>query len=194
MMMSWTSWTSSNRARATWVALMLTMPISAGAAEIEGVEFADEVKAGEVALTLNNVGLLRYMVFIKAYVAALYLGPDVAPDEVLADTPKRLSITYFYSITAEQFSTSTQDAIRANVGDDRYAELGESIEKFTALYRSVEPGDRYELTYLPGVGTELSLNGKPLGRIPGAELGSAVFSIWFGEREIDADLKREVGS
>lgn len=174
--------------RAAVVALLVAAG-SVQAAEIEGVEFADQVKVGDVPLTLNAVGLLRYMVFIKAYVAALYLGPDVTPDEVLADKPKRLSITYFYAINADQFASSTKEAIRANVGEERYRALSEALDKFTALYQSVEPGDRYELTYLPGLGTELALNGKSLGRIPGAELGRAVFSIWFGDREIDADLK-----
>ena len=40
------------------------------AATVEGVTFSREVRAGDSALPLRGYGLLRYMVFIKAYVAA----------------------------------------------------------------------------------------------------------------------------
>jgi hypothetical protein len=39
-------------------------------ATVEGVTFSREVRAGDSTLALRGYGLLRYMVFIKAYVAA----------------------------------------------------------------------------------------------------------------------------
>jgi len=174
-------------------ALWLNSPAQAspvGAASIEGVRFSSTVKAGEVELELNNVGLLRYMVFIKAYVAGLYLGPGIAPEQILDDVPKRLEIEYFYAIDKEDFASSTAEAIERNVGQESFAELAPSVQQFCALYRSVKPGDRYALTYLPDRGTELALNGEPLGVVPGAEFGNAVFAIWFGPDEIDESLKQ----
>jgi hypothetical protein len=56
----------------------------------------------------------------------------------------------------------------------------------------VEPGDRYTLTYAPGWGTELALNGEPLGRIAGPDFASAVFSIWLGDEPMDKPLKRRL--
>jgi hypothetical protein len=174
-----------------WIAACaLALPRASVAAQIEGVEFADNVQVRGVDLKLNAVGLLRYMYVIKAYVAGLYLGEGVAPAEVLADRAKRLEITYFYALSKQDFQTSTLDCIRRNVDAETFAKLLPRIERFNALYRDVQPNDRYALTYLPGVGTELALNGESLGTIEGADFGSAVFAIWFGEEEIDASLKK----
>jgi hypothetical protein len=76
--------------------LIVTMAVqSSAAAELDGVHFADQVRAGDVTMRLSCVGLLRYKRFIKAYVAALYLGDSAANGVVLADVPKRLELSYF---------------------------------------------------------------------------------------------------
>lgn len=50
-------------------------------------------------------------------------------------------------------------------------------------------GDRGTLTYLPGRGTELTLNGRPLALIEGADFARAYFDIWLGPDPIDAGLR-----
>jgi hypothetical protein len=159
------------------------------ATEVEGVRFAAEVRAGDTRLVLNNAALLRYRVFIKAYVAALYLGDGVAASEVLSDVPKRLEIEYFWAISAPDFATATNRGIGANVAPEVFDRLRPRIERLNALYENVEPGDRYALTYRPGKGTELALNGRPLGTVEGDDFAAAVFAIWLGENAIDASLR-----
>ncbi|MEJ2519407.1 MAG: chalcone isomerase family protein [Desulfuromonadales bacterium] len=46
-------------------------------------------------------------------------------------------------------------------------------------------GDRYRLIYRPGTGTELRLNDRRLGTIPGDDFAVAYFSLWLGEQPID---------
>lgn len=162
------------------------------AARIEGVAFDDRVTASGVEFKLNSVGLLRIGIFIKAYVAGLYLGPGADAEDILADTPKRLEISYFWTISAERFVASTREAIERNSDPATLARIGPHVDRFLALYRGVEPGDRYSLTYIPGVGTELALNGTPLGNVEGADFAAAVFSVWFGDREIDTALKKSL--
>jgi hypothetical protein len=164
----------------------------ASAKEIEGVRFADEIRAGATGLRLNDVGLMRYRYVIKAYVAALYLGEGVPSAELLADVPKRLEIEYFYGIQAPGFVQATNRGIADNVSPETLAALRPRIDRLNALYRDVKPGDRYTLTYLPGTGTELALNGTPLGTVEGADFATAVFSIWLGPRAIDASLKAQL--
>ncbi len=170
----------------------LTIARPALAKDIEGVRFADEVRAGTVAMRLHDVGLLRYRYVIKAYVAALYLGDGARANDVLADVPKRLEIEYFYTIKADGFANATNEGIAANVSTDTVAKLRARIDKLNTLYRDVKPGDRYALTYVPGVGTELALNGSPLGTIEGADFGAAVFAIWLGPKALDASLKTQL--
>ena len=176
------------------VVAVLSPPLSgsAGTKEIEGVQFVDRVTARGTPLVLNCVGLLRYMVFIKGYVAALYLGEGVQPERVLADIPKRLEIDYFYPIKASDFAHATDVGIAANVDAATMATLRARIDMLNALYLDVKPGDRYSLTYVPGVGTELALNGQPRGTIEGADFAAALFAIWLGPKPLDASLKSQL--
>lgn len=162
------------------------------AKEIEGVRFVDEVSLHDLTLQLNDVGLMRWRYVIKAYVAALYLGPGATPSGVLSDVPKRLEIQYFYAIKADGFVNATNEGIAANASPDAMAALRPRIDELNRLYRDVQPGDRYALTYVPGVGTELALNGTVLGRVAGADFAGAVFAIWLGPKAIDPSLKAQL--
>lgn len=173
------------------VALWL-LPATGAAASIEGVAFEPEVRVDRQVLRLHRAALMRYRVFFKVYVAGLYLGPGVSPDRVLEDVPRRLEIAYLRGFTAEQFRKVTVSGIRQNVDPETFARLGPKIEALNRLYRPVRAGDRYALTHLPGRGTELSLNGSPLGLVPGEAFSRAVFSIWLGPEPFDEDLKREL--
>lgn len=172
------------------LAALLALP--AAAAQVGGVKFEERLPLGEEELRLNGVALFRYRVVIKAYAAALYLGEGISADRALDDVPRRLEIEYFWAIPAEAFAEVTVDGIARNVDAETMADLHDRIERFNALYSDVRPGDRYALTYLPGDGTILSLNGVPRGSIPGADFARALFSIWLGEEPFDASLKTQL--
>lgn len=183
----------THRTRSLGLALLIaSLARGVLAKEIEGVRFADQTQAGGLTLRLNDVGLMRYRYVIKAYVAALYLGEKTPPADVLTDAPKRLEIEYFYAIKAAGFANATVEGIAANVPAATVATLRPRIERLNALYRDVKPGDRYALTYLPGIGTELALNGTPLGTVEGADFAAAVFAIWLGPKALDASLKAQL--
>ena len=67
--------------------------------------------------------------------------------------------------------------------------LQNQIAYHNSLYVDIEPGDRYSLSYTPGQGTVLALNGRPLGTIEGADFAAALFSIWLGPNPADAGFK-----
>jgi hypothetical protein len=165
---------------------------SSAAAKLEGVDFADQVRAGDVTMRLSCVGLLRYKLFIKAYVAALYLGDGAAGGDVLADVPKRLELSYFWSISGADFGTAGDQILAQNVDAETLSALRPRLGRINALYRDVKPGDRYSLTYVPGGGTELALNGTRLGVIDGADFAAAYFRIWLGDTPIDTRLRDQL--
>jgi hypothetical protein len=162
------------------------------AAEIEGVHFAEEIHSGEVTMRLSCVGLLRYKLFIKAYVAALYVGDGAAVGDVLGDIPKRLELSYFWSISGSDFGKAGDQVLERNVDAQTLAALRPRLYQINAWYRDVRPGDRYALTYIPGVGTELALNGNRLGVIDGADFAAAYFRIWLGDHPIDTRLRDQL--
>ena len=174
------------------VACWLTAASPTWSATIEGVTFADRYQAGTTLLVLRNMGLLRYRLIFKGYVAALYLEAKARPEEVLSDIPKRLELSYFWAIAGPDFGKAADKILAANVPADTLSSLRPRLERLHALYEDVKPGDRYSLTYTPGLGTELALNNKPKVTIEGADFAAAYFAIWLGQHPIDEALKSQL--
>jgi len=171
--------------------ILLAAPVSKAETTVvvDDFRFTKAVDIQNQRLTLKGAGLLRYMVFIKAYAGALYL-PDSAPsDPVLAPVAKRLELAYYHAIRSEDFAKATRAKIHDNVSADQAETLRARIDRLAAMYRDVKPRDRYALTYVPGEGTRLSLNGEVLGAIPGDDFAGAVFSIWLGDHPIDETFR-----
>jgi hypothetical protein len=180
-------------ARAAVVAAGLaTANPALGAVEIEGVQFSSTFAAGDVELELSCVGLLRYMYVVKGYVAALYVDREVAATDVLADVPKRLEINYFWDLEGKAIGDAGEQLVARNVDAAALKRLQPQLAQIRSLYEDVRPGDRYALTYVPGRGTELALNGKVLGVMPGSEFARAYFSIWLGEQPMDVALRNQL--
>jgi hypothetical protein len=182
----------------TFLALALSIGMAAApasaAVEIEGVSFAEEHRVPGSTLRLHGVGMLRYRLLVKAYVAALYLGGGGSREsaDALGDSPRRLEIEYFWPIEADDFARATLVGIERNRDPAAVAALRARIERLNGAYRDVERGDRYALTYVPGTGTELSLNGEALCVIEGSDFAAAIFDIWLGPAPLDRSLKAQL--
>lgn len=163
--------------------------------EIEGVPFADQVRLGDDGdaerpeLALRSMGLLRYRVVFRGYVAALYLPKDVPTERVLDDVPRRLELSYFWSIRGKDFGGAAEQKLEETLDPRSRAAIRERVETLHRTYRDVSPGDRYALDYIPGEGTTLRLNGEPLVTIPGADFARAYFGLWLGEDPLDDTLR-----
>jgi len=183
--------------RKLWIGILLLAlafgPAPALAAgEIEGVRFPETLAVNDVELELSCMGLMRYMVVLKGYVAALYREKDAAAGDVLADVPKRLEINYFWDIEGEAIGTAGDELVVKNLSNERLERLRPQLDQILSLYEDVKPGDRYALTYIPGRGTELALNGVVKGVIEGADFANAYFSIWLGDDPMDRSLKKQL--
>jgi hypothetical protein len=119
---------------------------------IEGVDFDNSAVVNGKKTTLRGTGLLRYMIFIKAYVGAFYLNEDFSNKDALGNVERRLVLHYFHAISAEDFADATTEIIEQNVSSDRFRVLQPQIRQLNNLYKDVEPGDEYTATYIPGLG------------------------------------------
>jgi Chalcone isomerase-like len=162
---------------------------TAYAVEVEGIAFAETYQVEDIELHLRGSSLLRYLIFIDAYVGAFYMLPQEDARQALGRTPRRLELEYFHAISASDFAEATRQKVADNVPAATLATISDRLEEFNTFYQDVQPGDRYALTYRPGRGTELSLNGTPLGRIAGDDFAAAVFAIWLGTDPIDTDFR-----
>jgi hypothetical protein len=156
---------------------------------VAGVKFESQKRVHDQELELRGAGILKYMVFIKAYAGALYLPEDVPSELALSDVPKMLEVEYFHALKGKDFGPATIEGMSKNVDEETMNALQEQIALHNSLYVDVEPGDRYSLYYTPGHGTVLALNGKPMGTIKGADFAAALFSIWLGPNPADAKFK-----
>jgi len=166
-------------------------PASQQAAEINGTNFDENLTVGNTALNLTGVGLLRYWGF-KAYVGAFYLEEGVKIEDALSVGAKRIEIEYLRPIRGKDFGPATDKVLAKNVAPETLERLRPQIDYHNSLYEDVKPGDRYSLTYVPGKGTELALNGQPKGLIEGKDFAKAVFSIWLGPEPINASFKDQI--
>ncbi len=161
-------------------------------AEIKGVHFENTYEAQGIRMEIQGTGLLRYFGFIKAYVGALYLEEGSLVTDVLSDKPKRLEVEYFHALKGEDFGISTNKVIAKNTDAQTLEKIRPQIDDHNSLYEDVRPGDRYSLTYIPGRGTELALNGKTKGIIKGADFASALFSMWLGKFPMNEPFKKQL--
>ncbi len=161
-------------------------------AVIEGVNFDNSVIINGKKATLRGVALLRYMIFIKAYVTAFYLNENFSKKDALGNVERRIVIHYFHSISADDFVEATTEMIEKNVSPDRFSVLQPQIRQLNDFYKDVEPGDEYTATYIPGIGTEMALNGNALGVVLGEEYSAAFFSIWIGKNPVDKGFRNQL--
>jgi hypothetical protein len=161
-------------------------------AEIEGVTFPEQILVADDPpreLRLHGMGLLRYRVVFRGYVAALYLPDGVSRESALEGAPRRLELSYFWAIDGADFGNAADELLERALEPNQLASLRPRLDALHAAYRGVLPDDRYSLTYLPGVGTELRLNDKLLATIPGEDFARAYFGIWLGNQPLDAGLR-----
>ena len=143
------------------------------------------------------MGLISTWAFAAPAGAASVGGVEFASHYEWNGTPLRLNgagvLRYrvFIKGYAAAFARVTVEQISRNVDASTLARLRSSIGQLNKLYTDVQPGDRYSLTYVPGVGTELALNGQPRGLIEGAEFSAALFAIWIGRQPIDEPLRKQ---
>ncbi len=174
-----------------WACMVLSVygTVHAAVTMVDGTAFSNTVTVNRTRLHLQGAALLRYLYFIEAYTGALYLPETADGSRALEDIPRHLVLEYRVAISADDFAEATEKKIRDSVSDAVFQRLMPNIAALNRLYKDVVPKDRYALTYIPGEGTILTLNGSSLGTIEGAEFSRAVFSIWIGADPIDKGFR-----
>jgi len=176
--------------------LLLTMALAgaAGAAEIEGVKLDDGATVGGKELKLNGAGV-RTRVIFKVYVMGLYL-PETkrTPSEVLAaEGPRRFTLSMLRNVSGADLGEAFMAGLDKNSDQAEKTRLAKQIAKFGEMFKTIETlkkGDVLTGDWLPGTGTVLQLNGKPLAEpLPDVAFYNAILKIWLGDKPADSSLK-----
>ena len=164
------------------------------AADVAGIKVEETVRVGPAELVLNGAGVRTRLLF-KVYVAALYLPAKKksAAEVIGLQGPRRVSLRLLRKLTAEQLIEALEDGIQANTGPAERENLQLRLGRMRTMMMTVKEGregDVITLDFLPGSGTQATLNGTALGApIPGDDFYAALLRIWLGDEPVSKDLK-----
>ncbi len=171
---------------------------STNAAPAKGSAGMAAAAAALAAATLEEDGVafvhavgttFRWKGWLDVYDVELRLGPGTLREKPLAGGAVRLEFKYHRPFSAKQVADGGNALLEKNVTPDEWKALQPSLERLNRAYVSVQPGDRYTLTHVPGRGLTLRLNGKPLVTVEGDDFGSKYLRIWLGKEPIHKGLR-----
>jgi len=175
-----------------FVAMLLALSsFEASAMKIAGVDVPQSLIIENKALILNGAGI-RKKLFIKVYVGSLYLTQkQTAADKILSDPgAKSIVMNFLYKeVSTKKLVDGWNKGFADNTSAKEIKALQQRIYQFNSLFTTVYKGDAIRLDYLPGEGTQVRINGKIKGSVPGEDFYQALLKIWLGARPADADLK-----
>jgi hypothetical protein len=177
------------------IVLVFAIAFPAFAAEVAGVRLEDRDRLLTAELTLNGAGL-RKRAFFQVYAIGLYLPEkkSVSTEVMAATGPKRVAIHMLRDVDADQFAGALADGIKDNHNEAEAKALEPRVKQLATVMleiKEAKKGMRITLDWLPAAGTQVTVEGKPLGApIPGEDFYRALLKIWLGEKPVQDDLKK----
>lgn len=167
--------------------------VTAGAATIAGVKFDDTVTVGSQKLVLNGAALRKKFV-VKVYAGALYLPSkqNNAAAIIAADAPRKQVMHFLYDVDMGKMSEAWEEGLTANT-PNASAEVKTAFRTLGSWMEDMKEGQRIVLTYAPGTGTTVEVNGKNKGTLGGKAVADAILNTWIGPKPgPGADFKKGV--
>ncbi|MEK6375379.1 MAG: chalcone isomerase family protein [Acidobacteriota bacterium] len=166
-------------------AIVLSLILAAAAAEakdVAGVNVPDSVSVNGQTLVLNGAGL-RKKLFIKVYVGALYLASKQsdAAAIVASDSPRRMLMHFLYGVSKAQMAEAWEEGLRDNTPNPS-AEVKKNFTTLAGWMEPINKGKTLVLTYVPGSGTIVEVNGVAKGVLAGKATADAIVATWVGPK------------
>lgn len=164
------------------------------ATDVGGVELEDSTQVAGKDLKLNGGGISMRLVF-KVYAMGLYLlDRRKTPEDVLSsEGPRRLMIAMLRDVSSDEFDDAVmrflsngEHPAKARIAA-QMLQLGKAI---AAQPKGLRKGDLLTLDWVPGTGTVVELNRKPLTEpLRDIAFYNALLNIWLGDKPADPLLK-----
>ena len=142
-----------------------------------------------IAFTRAASSTFRWKGWLAVYDVDLGIGPGTLRDKPLDGGAVRMEFTYHRGFTAREIVEGGNSLLAKNVSNDELSALKSRLELLNRAYVDVRPGDRYALTFAPGRGLTLRLNGKPLVTVEGDDFARRYLRIWLGPEPINKGLR-----
>lgn len=175
--------------------LALLSPLSspATAGTLADVTMPDKIDVQGQSLVLNGMGLRKKLV-IKVYVGSLYLpAKESSAAKILAaDSPRRMVMSFLFGVSKSQMCDAWKEGLADN-SPKASDEVKKGFATLCSWMEDIDSGKSLVLTYLPGQGTQVEVNGKSKGTIPGKAVSDAALATWIGpDPGPGADFKQAV--
>jgi hypothetical protein len=170
------------RSRLNAALLVLALAVPLLAATVAGVMMEDKTTVNGQTLLLNGAGL-RKKFFIKVYVGGLYLPAKQSNAAAIlaADAPRRMVMHFLYSVSKDQMCDAWKDGLEDNTKNPS-GEVKGAFNTLCGWMEAIPKGNRLVLTYVPGTGTTVEVNGKTKGTLPGKATADAIAATWIGPK------------
>lgn len=172
-----------------------TLAQPAQGTELAGVKYPATATVATTPLQLNGAGI-RYRFVVQVYTAGLYLAaPADTPEAVLsAAGPKRLHVVMLRDIDASELGRLFTRGMQDNAAKEEFSKSIPGTIRMADIFsakKRLAKGENFSVDYVPGVGTQVLVNGQPTGE-PIAEPAffRALMGIWLGPNPADATLKQ----
>ena len=152
--------------------------------------FPEQISVAEQEF--QKLGEYRYVYrfFFNLYDAALFLPKNKTGEDVLqATTSFHLQFRYLREIDKNIILESADQMLEKNLSPAERKQIAERVDRINLAYTTVRDGDMSSLTYQPGIGTTLKINGDPKLTIEGEDFARLYFRIWLGPKAISTSLK-----
>jgi hypothetical protein len=106
-----------------------------------------------------------------------------------SDTSKRIVMHFTHGASKSQMADAFNDGFNDNA-PDAVKTMKADIDKLNGALDNINSGDEMVFTYVPGTGTNLTINGKDKVTIAGQPFAQALLAVWLGPKPPTADLKK----
>jgi hypothetical protein len=181
------------RLAALMLSLSLAIPATLSAATFAGVTVGDSATVNGQTLVLNGLSL-RKKLFIKVYVGALYLAAKQsnAATVMSTDGPRRMEMHFLFGGSKSQMADAWEEGLTNNT-PNASAEVKNNFKTLQSWMDAIPSGNAMNLTYVPGTGTTVEINGKTVGTLTGKATSDAILATWIGSNPAPGeDFKKAV--
>jgi len=165
--------------------------------EMDGVALDDSVLVAGKSLKLNGAGVSARLIF-KIYAMGLYLQDrrGTVHDVLSMDGPRRVVISMLRDVSGEDFNDGLMQYVSVERGALPETVTGHMLHLGKAIAsqpQGLRKGDTLTLDWVPGIGTVVELNKKPLTK-PFRDIAfyNALLNIWLGDNPADPALKTKL--
>ena len=174
-------------------AALIVLSVTASAATVAGVTVPETADVSGHKLVLNGAAV-RKKLFIKVYVGSLYLQAKQsnAAAIITADAPRRQVMHFLFSVGKEKMVEAWEEGLADNT-PNASPEVKTAFKTLGTWMQDMKDGQQIVLSYVPGTGTTVEVNGKNKGTLGGKAVADAILNTWLGpDPGPGADFKKGV--